>query len=426
MPDSPIRTQWVLFIAIAAWLLSDAAGAGQPAQLAALVSRHFDTAFLTRSAEYHRVNLYLFLIQTLVLLTAVFLLVRGPLGVWSRRALELGDGRLWLARALLLGMAYSSITILRLPFSVIRYFHALAYGLRNDTLGIYLLDWFKGILITGSLVIVVGLIILELFARFPRGWIAMATSAIGLLAVVYTLFGPLLIEPLFYEFYPLENPVLRERLLNLTECAGLEVENILVADASRHSETVNAYVTGIGATARIVLFDTLLNKFNPDEISIVLAHEIGHRTHAHIPKGLFLGLAALVPALWFADAVLNRCARGRLRGIVSQEDPALAIPAYALYIILMYGALVPSNILSRQMEAEADRTALELTGDPDTLIQSQIRIAKANLSEVLPAAWVEFAFYTHPSIARRILIAETYRDRRDRTLRPCAERRLGN
>ncbi|MGR9108344.1 MAG: M48 family metalloprotease, partial [Gammaproteobacteria bacterium] len=385
-----------------------------------VASRYFDRDFLARAAQYHRFNRVLFLIQTGLLLTALALLARGPLGTWGRTALKLARGRLWLARAGLLSMVYASLAFLRLPFSIGRYYHASAYGLRNDTLAIYLFDWFKGFLIIGVIVLVLGLIILGMFARFPRYWTILATAATGILAIAYTLFAPLIIDPLFYEFTPLKDSTLKERLLNLSACAGLKVNQILVADASRHSGSVNAYVSGIGGTERIVLYDTLLEKFTADETAVVVAHEIGHRIRGHIRTGLLLGILGLLIALSIGDRVLQYCVRIGLRGIASRDDPALALPGYALYVVLMFMVLVPGNVISRHMEEEADRTALELTGDPDTFIETKVRIAKANLAEVLPPAGVEFVLYTHPSIARRIWMAENFRENRGTFTRSCS------
>ncbi|MGH8557564.1 MAG: M48 family metalloprotease [Methylococcales bacterium] len=396
--------------ALAACVVPFAVLADEQEALTSLVSRYFDTAFLLKSAEYHYFELNLFLIQTCLLLTALFLMARGPLGNWSRITLKLTGGRRWLARAAILSMIYTSLALIRLPFSTMRYFHAHAYGLRNDSLGLYLLDWFKGFLIIWFIIIVLGAIILGLFARFPRWWTVLATAATGLLAIGYALFAPSVIEPLFYEFRPLEDPLLKQRLLKLSTCAGLKVGDILVANASRHSDSVNAYVTGIGGTARIVLYDTLLEKFNPDEIAIVLAHEIGHRAGAHIQKRLLFGIPGLLIALLIADRVFGHCVRKHLGGIASRRDPALVLPGYALYVVLTLMVLVPGNMLSRYMETQADRTALELSNDPDTFIHTKVRIAQANLSEVLPPAWVEFALFTHPSIARRIWMAENYRN----------------
>ncbi|MGH8476664.1 MAG: M48 family metalloprotease [Methylococcales bacterium] len=395
---------------------------GEEQALTAVVARYFDQAFLVKSAEYHGFELNWFLIQTGLLLAALGMIARGPLGVWNEKALKMTRGRPWLARALILSTVYSGLALMRLPFSIIRYFHAQAYGLRNDSLISYLLDWCKGFLIVWVIVVVLGVIILGLFARFPRGWTLMATTATGILATGYTLFAPAIVEPWFYEFRPLEDPVLEQRLLKLGRCAGLEVGEILVVDASRHSDSVNAYVTGIGTTARIVLYDTLLQKFNADEVAVVLAHEIGHRVGEHIRTRLGLGIFGLWIALAIADRVFGHCVRVRLRGISSRRDPVLVVPGYALYVVLTWMVLVPGNLLSRHMETEADRVALELSQDPDTFIQTKVRIAHANLSEVLPPDWVEFTFHTHPSIARRIRMAENDRNEPN----PCEEKRLKN
>jgi STE24 endopeptidase len=412
---------WISFAVAASSMVLIPVFADEQGQLAEIVSRYFDAAFLARSAAYHRFNLILFLSQSFLLLAVLFVFARGPLGRWSRTVLTLTRGRAWLARAALLSGVHISLGLLRLPFSVVRFYHAHAYGLREDTLGIYLLDWFKGFLIVWLMVLTVGLIILGLFARFPRGWVTLATSLIGIIAVGYALISPLVVDPLFYEFRPLEDPFLKQRILDLGRCGGLEIEEIQVADASRRSPTVNAYVTGIGRTARIIVFDTLLEKFSPDEVAMVLAHEMGHRLGLHIPIGLVLGVAGLLIALLIADRVLQHCVQKHLRGITSRRDPALVLPAYTLYAVLMFVAVIPGNLVSRSMEAEADRTALRLTRNPGVFIQTEVRIAKANLSDVLPPAAVEFALFTHPSIANRIRIAEDYPNESVRSAKPCPD-----
>lgn len=337
-------------------------------------------------------------------------LVCGPLGRWSQQSLKLAAGKVWLARAIMLTGIYSGMALLRLPFSIIRYHHALSYGLRHDTLAVFLLDWSKGFLIVWLLVLIVGLTILGLFSRFPRWWTVFATTVTGTLAVTYTISAPLIIDPLYYEFRPLEDPLLKQRVMALSTCAGLDINEILVADASRRSPSLNAYVTGIGDTERIVLFDTLIQKLTPDEIAIVLAHEIAHWSASHIIKGLFMGIFGLFVALLMLDRLLKFFVRQRINGISSRHDPALVIPGYAFYVVMMFVILVPSNVISRQMETEADQKALEITQDPDTFIETKIRIASSNLSNVLPESWVEFALFTHPSIARRIMMAEKLKD----------------
>lgn len=393
---------------LAATVFAPAVLATEAEELAVLASRHFDPDFLSRSAEYHQYRLQLFLLQTTLLLSFLLLLVRGTLGQWGRKAVEIAGGRPWLARVLILGSIYVALGLLRLPFSVVRYHHALSYGLRHDTLQLYLTDWTKSFLVTGSMVLIVGLLLLGLFALFPRAWTVIATAVTGLLVVVLTILAPLLIDPLYYQFRPLDNKALENRLVAMASCAGLVADKVLVANASRRSSSVNAYFTGIGATRRIVLYDNLVEKFSDEEVAMVFAHELGHWKGNHIRQGLSFGILGLFIGLVFADRLLRRLVDRPLNGIRSRGDPALAVPAYAIYVLLMFVALVPSNMISRQVEAEADWTALELTEDPRTFVETRVRISQSNLSNVLPSKWVEFLFFGHPSPVRRIRMAENY------------------
>jgi STE24 endopeptidase len=124
---------------------------------------------------------------------------------------------------------------------------------------------------------------------------------------------------------------------------------------------------------------------------------------------MILGLFALVLGLLLAHAILGRMVERGAGGLTGRGDPGLAIPAYALYVLLSIAAVVPSNWISRGMESQADREALLLTRDPETFIATEVRLAEENLSDVLPAAWIEIVLYTHPANARRVLRAERFR-----------------
>lgn len=402
--------------AVATYVLAMAA-AGVPvpssatdrAELEQVVAEHYDDAFLNRAAAYHRVRLVLFFLQIAVVVGASVWLVRGPLGSWGRTASTLSGGHAWVARLLLLSAVFAGFAILRLPFSVVRFLHARQYDLRHDSWTSFLLDWIKGFGIGWIMVAVVGVLVLGLFAAMPRGWWAVGTGVMGILTVGYVMFAPLVIDPLFNRFQRLDDPDLETRLVDLAGRGGVNAESVWVADASRRSRAVNAYFTGFGKTQRIVLYDTLVEKFDPDEVAMVLAHEVGHWKHRHIYKGLALGILATLVGLLIAHAFLGWAARTEFHGLGGRGDPGLAIPAYALYILLMLASMVPSNWVSRRMETEADRASLALTSDPETFIRTETRLARENLSNVLPPAWIEFALYSHPCNARRILMAERYK-----------------
>jgi STE24 endopeptidase len=378
-------------------------------ELEHVVSRHYDLDFLERSRDYHRVRFILFFVQIGVTLTVAGLMAAGPLGRWGQEALSAAGGHPWLARLLLLSIVYGGLALLRLPFSAIRFVHAHNYGMRHDSWTSFLLDWAKAVGIGWIMVMVAGLLVLWLFAAFPRWWWVAGTALVAVLAAGYVTIAPLIIDPLFNRFEKLDDPELEGRLLDLSGEGGIEVREILISDASRRSRAVNAYFTGFGRTQRIVLYDTLVDKFDHDEIAIVLAHEVGHWKHRDIYKGLALGILGTLIGFLIAQGILGGWANSGVRELSGRGDPGLVIPAYALYILLTFVALVPSNWVSRRMESEADRTSLALTRDPDTFISTETRLARENLSNVLPPAWVEFTLYTHPSNARRILMAERFK-----------------
>lgn len=385
------------------------ASALERGQLERIVAAHYDQAFVKKGADFHRVVRTASLIEMgLVLLAALWLAV-GPLGEWGDWALDVTGGRAWLARALLLFLVAVGLSFLRLPFSVFRFTMAREVGLRHDPWSSFLLDWIKAAGIGWLLVVVVGVVVMGLFAALPRGWWAAAWGTVAVLTVGYVMLAPLVIDPLFNQFHRLDDPALEARLLELSRKGGVPAQEILVADASRRTRAVNAYFTGFGHTRRIVLYDTLVKGFPPKEIAMILAHEVGHWRRHHIEKGLAMGLGAVLLGLWVGHLVLGRAAASGFRGLEGRADPALVIPAYTLFIVLSLVALVPSNWISRHMEAQADLTSLELTRDPDTFISTEVRLAHENLSEVLPPAWVEDTLYTHPCNARRIRMAEEFR-----------------
>jgi STE24 endopeptidase len=175
------------------------------------------------------------------------------------------------------------------------------------------------------------------------------------------------------------------------------VGEVYEVDASRRTTAANAYVTGLGPTKRVVFFDTLLRDFAPAEVRLVVAHELAHQRFRDVVRGLAY-LAAVAPAGMFAVA---RAAE-RLVPPGEERGPAL-VPAAALASALLVPALGPAaNRLSRGLEVRADRFAMDLTGDPATLIDFHRRIALSNVADPDPPGWVRVLFGTHPSTVERI------------------------
>jgi len=342
-------------------------------------------------------------------LTVAWWLAAGPLGSMSEAALRFGGNRVWVSRALVLTALVWGFTVLRFPFQAVGYFHARAYGLRHDTFTSFLLDLGKAVAVNWILTLVVGLLVLGMFARWPRAWWGLAWLSVAVLAAGYVTAAPLVIDPLFNRFTRLEDRALEARLLEVAEKGGVPAREVLVADASRRTIAANAYFTGLGSTRRIVLYDTLVENFPAPEVALIVAHEVGHWRHRHVVKGIALGLGATLLGLLLAHFLMGRWAAEGWGGIEGRGDPALAIPAYALTLSLFVLAVVPSNWISRKMETEADRTSLELTGDPATFVEAEVRLGTRNLADVVPPAWIEATLYSHPCNARRIWMAENWR-----------------
>ncbi|MGA2110838.1 MAG: DUF309 domain-containing protein [Anaerolineales bacterium] len=253
------------------------------------------------------------------------------------------------------------------------------------------------------------LLALNLFLRvFPVWWWLWAGLGYILLTLVLTLLAPILLLPVFYRVQPLgeEWKELRDRLVQLANAAGTRVRGVYVFDMSRRTKAANAALTGLARTRRILLSDTLLANFTPDEIETVLAHELGHQVHRDIPFQI-LSQSVLILGSLFAGSLALQWGT-RAFGYQAVWDPA-ALPVLALSLALISLLLLPAlNGLSRWRESLADSYALEATGKPDAFGSAMNRLANQNLAEVDPPAWVVALFYSHPPLAARMEKARSY------------------
>jgi STE24 endopeptidase len=272
----------------------------------------------------------------------------------------------------------------------------------NQTLKDWIMDQLKGLAIGAPL----GLLLLELLYLALRVtgdlWWLWAAGGMLVFSVLLSNLAPVLIMPLFNKFVPLgdEHADLAERLLKLAENAHTKVRGVFKFDMSKRTKSANAALTGIGNTRRIVLGDTLIDEFTPDEIETVLAHELGHHVHKDIPILIAFGTLTTTIGLYLASLVLNWAI-----GIFGFTGPAdvAALPALGL-ILGAYGLVTMplDNAISRWRENMADDYALETTGKIEAFASAFTRLANQNLGEVDPERWVVFLFYSHPPLGERI------------------------
>ncbi len=280
------------------------------------------------------------------------------------------------------------------------------YGQSTQTFPHWISDQIKGLAISA----VLGVLLLEtvywLLRTAPDLWWLYAAVVMLFFTVVLSILAPILIAPLFYKFTPLEDEDLSQRLLALAKRAGTRVRGVYRFDMSTRTRSANAAVMGLGATRRIVLGDTLLDEFTPDEIETVLAHELAHFVHRDMVWLIAVNSLLTLVSFWVAHLIL-RWSVGifGLREIADVAGlPILGLTLGAIGLI----AMPLGNAFSRWRERLADRYALEATRKPAAFTDAMTRLANQNLGEADPERWVVILFYSHPPIAERIAMAQTF------------------
>jgi STE24 endopeptidase len=320
----------------------------------------------------------------------------------------------WLAEALVGGLVLLfTLWLVSLPFAVRRHIVLRDHGLSTQGWAGWSVDLLKSLgvaAVTGA-VVLAGFYTLTRLA--PAWWWAFGAVAAAALIVVLSFVFPVVVEPLFNTFTPMPDGPLREELVTMAARDGIPVRDVLVADASRRTRGLNAYVSGLGATRRLVVYDTLLREATPGQVRSVVAHELGHTRERDSDIGALLGAlgaAAAVVGLYLLgewDALLGRA------GVDSIAAPtAIGLVLAVLAVAgLVSGPL--QNLVSRRIEARADQHALRLTGDPAEFAAMQLRLAEVNLADVQPPRIEYLLFATHPDTVERLAAAREYEPRPD-------------
>jgi STE24 endopeptidase len=290
-----------------------------------------------------------------------------------------------------------------LPLSAIARRRALAAGLATQSWRGWAADLVKASAIEAGFAGAAGATVSAIARRSPRHWwLVAAAGSVGVGALLAML-GPVLLDPIFNNFEPLSDEETRADVLQLAAAAGIHVEDVFVVDASRRTTAANAYVTGLGPTKRVVLFDTLLERYNRDEVRVVVAHELSHVRHRDVRRGITFAALVAVPAARAA---------ARVSGLLA-HDPAspAALPALSLAAVFVsapVGAIAAR--LSRAIERRADQDSLELTRAPEAFISFERRIAVQNLVDIEPPPLLHALLATHPATAERIGAAAAFAD----------------
>ncbi len=295
------------------------------------------------------------------------------------------------------------------------------YGLSTQSLRSWALDEIKGLTVTAVILLFLIEVVYALLRVQPDRWWLWAGLAYLAFTMVLVNLTPVLIAPLFYKFVPLtersdnaeqraRDRALADRLTRLAERAGTRVRGVYAFNMSRTTTAANAALIGLGNTRRIILGDTLLDRYSPDEIETILAHELAHHVHNDLGKGIAFSTALVLVGFYLAHLALRWGAhRFGFRGIADLA----AMPWFALVMSgFLFVTLPLQNAWSRWRERLADRYALEITRLPRAFASAMTRLADQNLAEAEPPRWVVLLLHSHPPIGERVRMAERYaRDR---------------
>jgi Zn-dependent protease with chaperone function len=321
------------------------------------------------------------------------------------------SARPWLTAAIYGAILSVTLAVLDFPLN---YYSGFVvphqFDLTEQSFGGWMGDQAKGLAVGIVLSMIVAPLALFAIRRFRRWWLVLWAGSIPLILLMVVV-QPVVLDPIFNDFQPLRDQVLRARLLDLASRAGIEGGRVYQVDKSKQTKTMNAYVNGIGPTSRIVMWDTLLAKMTHDEVLAVMGHEMGHYVLRHLWKGLAFSLAIsfliFLAGQRIHDAGLRRW--GARWGVEAKGDPA-SVP----WLLLIVGGI--SFLLSpvfagysRSIEHEADIFGLELTRLNEPMASAFVKLAEDSKRDPSPHPFIEFWRYSHPPIARRIPFALQYR-----------------
>ena len=367
----------------------------------------FEVQITDEMVRHSRIADTLYFVANAWTVGMLLLLLKTGAARWMKKVAERVTKKPFVVAMLTIALLIVALAILDFPLA---YYSGFVvphqFDLTDQSFGSWMTDMVKGLAVNLAILMPVGALALLAMRRTKRWWLALWLGSIPLILLA-VIVSPILLDPIFNKFEPLKDQVLKQKLLDLASRAGIEGGRVYEVNKSKQTKTMNAYVNGIGPTARIVMWDTLLAKLDHDEVLAVMGHEMGHYVLRHIWNGLAFTLALSLFVFFAGQKIVDRgLAR---RGFSSAGDPA-AIPWVMLVFFVIGFFMTPIGAAySRYGEHESDMFSLELTHLNEPMATAFRKMAEDSKRDPSPHPFIKYWRYSHPPIAERIPFALAYR-----------------
>lgn len=420
-PSLARRTAWGLVVAAAAvfgvlawlWIPWEQLPGGRVPRVDP--RDHFSADELARAERHAAVVRRLGWASTaLTAVVAVGLMV-SPRGVALVRKV-VRSGRWW-ALPMTALLVLVAVRLLTLPLSYLVRRENLRVGLTEQAFGPWLWDRAVTVLVGWAVLTLLSVVVVVAARWSPRRWFVGAGAVSATVTLGLSLVYPLVVEPLYNRFDPLPAGDLRNSLLDLADQEGLEVGDVLIADASRRTTTLNAYVSGFAGTRRIVLNDNLVADVPADQVRVVVAHELVHARESDVLRGTVLAAAGLVVGVALLALLLDAGWFRRRTGVRGPTDAALPVVLWALMTAVTLATSPVQSTMSRAVEARADWESLRMVsgvsdqgaqGAAAAFMELQRQLAVRSLADPTPPGWSHVWFGSHPTVLQRLGIATAW------------------
>lgn len=378
-----------------------------PGNISPDVYRYFTPAEVAKAREYHKINRLLYIFSFLIDAVFFIWLVFGNGTVKISLLTEkLSSGHYYLNVSLFFIILWLILKVISLPFSLYSYLLDASLGFSTQSITAWCLDYLKNSILDVIISYLGVILFFYAINKWRYSWWLPASVFLSIMLFIQNLIWPYMIAPLFNKFTPVKDPAVLKMVEEISKNAGININRVEVMDASRRTTRANAYFYGFGKNSRIVLYDTLLNKYPKDEIKAVIAHEAAHWKENHVLKSLLIGIIGIFIVLFILHQLLKST-------LIWPHGKKIAVASLALVylslILISFDSNPIQNYISRKMEQQADLLSVSFLHAKQPVIELQVDLAKKSLLDVEPPDFIEWFSYTHPSTMHRIQYVEKFK-----------------